>query len=920
VSANIRGFHTNVGELTHAFVLKNKADIIFVCETFLDDKVSGNYAKIPGYSPWIRKDRNTSGGGIALCHRNTVPIQVIDYPVQENLELILWKIIDGKGKSTLCCGCYRPPSQGTIITEFLINHLDNMLSYSQCENLIIVGDLNQHTIQANFDSMLALYDLTNHVNFATHSSGSSLDPVVTNFPEDTVRCSPLGFVGTSDHIAVLTTIAFTHLHEENYSRTLWKWEYADWRQIRKVVTHISWKDILKGDVNQQVEQFTSTLHDIQEQWVPHAVHISRPSDQPWFGPRCRMASDEKYKAWINFKRNPTDYNKALHRQAAAHMVATQKWAIRQWEKDTKNKLKTGQVGSKQWWTLVKEKQGETREGTIPPITTQDGTMALTSQQKAEVLAQHFAQKMTVVEPDKPAPMQPVMTQEKLTKMKTTKAEVERILKDLNESKAVGPDEISPRLLKRCSKELSNPVALLFNNCIQQGKWPSKWKLSHVVPIHKKGNKSEVKNYRPVALLSAVNKILEKIIGERLTEHLNKHNLMCSRQFGFKKKHSAADLHLLSSSAWSSALDRGQSTAVVALDIEGAFDRVWHGALVEKLRGVGVDGALLSLLTDYLTNRHLSVVLNGNKSSQYAIRAGVPQGSVLGPLLWNIFINDLLHLVPVAQAFADDITLSVTYNTQDEAVTATRLNNILQKVLTWGNRWQVKFAPNKTHLMVITRTLPTIKLYFDGKALQPQDEIEILGVSYDKKLTFKTHIENIVRKASRKIASLRRISWLLDAKGREVLYKAQIRSVMEYAPLTWGGAAKKHLDLLDRVQARASSIISGEDPRISSNLQNLQHRRDVAGLTVMFKIQTEQVPHLQPLRQPVRRMTRTTRTVERVPEALEEPHCRTWHYQRQFIPKYTRMWNTAILSCVSGLAVHSIQSFKTLVNAILSSMS
>ena len=153
-------------------------------------------------------------------------------------------------------------------------------------------------------------------------------------------------------------------------------------------------------------------------------------------------------------------------------------------------------------------------------------------------------------------------------------------------------------------------------------------------------------------------------------------------------------------------------------------------------------------------------------------------------------------------------------------------------------------------MGITRTLPNIKLLFDGKALQPQDEIEILGVSYDKKLTFKTHIENIVRKASRKITSLRRISWLLDAKGR-VLYKAQIRSVMEYAPLTWGGAAKKHLDLPDKVQARAISIISGEDPRIPGNLQSLQHRRDVAGLTVMFRIQTEQVPHLQPLRQPVR---------------------------------------------------------------------
>ncbi|XP_042890078.1 uncharacterized protein LOC122265006 [Penaeus japonicus] len=208
-------------------------------------------------------------------------------------------------------------------------------------------------------------------------------------------------------------------------------------------------------------------------------------------------------------------------------------------------------------------------------------------------------------------------------------------------------------------------------------------------------------------------------------------------------------------------------------------------------------------------------------------------------------------------------------------------------------------------MVITRTpQPTIKLYFDGKLPRPEDEVEILCVTYDKKLTFKAHTENIVRKASRKLASLRRISWLLDVRGREVLYKSQIRYVMEYAPLTWGGAAKKHLDLLDRIQSRAIKIINGEDPGNLNNLQNLQHRRDVAGLTVMFRIQEEQEPHLQALRQPVCRITRTTRTVERVPDALEQPRCRIWHYQRQYIPKYTRMWN-AVLSYMPRHIVHSV---------------
>ena len=292
----------------------------------------------------------------------------------------------------------------------------------------------------------------------------------------------------------------------------------------------------------------------------------------------------------------------------------------------------------------------------------------------------------------------------------------------------------------------------------------------------------MKKYRPVSLLSVLSKVVETILASRITEHLEKHHLLCTRQFGFRQERSAADLHLLLSSELSAALDQGKSSAVVALDIEGAFDRVWHEALVTKLRATGIGGALLPLLRDYLRDRHLRVTVGGRESEVQPIRAGVPQGSCLGPLLWNIYINDLLHLIPRTKAYADDVTLTQSYEPEEATAITAQLNNNLSRIVAWGNMWQVKFASHKTQLLVVSRSCRPLQLSFSGDTLAPRDEMEVLGVTYDRKLTFSSHIEQLARQASGKLASLRRMSWLLDGRGLELLYKAQVRSSLECACL------------------------------------------------------------------------------------------------------------------------------------------
>ena len=198
--------------------------------------------------------------------------------------------------------------------------------------------------------------------------------------------------------------------------------------------------------------------------------------------------------------------------------------------------------------------------------------------------------------------------------------------------------------------------------------------------------------------------------------------------------------------------------------------------------------------------------------------------------------------------------------------------------------------------------------FESNLIENSNEIDKLGVTYDKSLSYQTHIRQVTKKAAGKVSCLRRITWLVGSDALELLYNAQIRSTMEFAPLTWGGAAQTHLELLNKVQRRVERMVHGEEPE--SNFTSLQHRRDVAGLTTMYKIHEMDAEHLRPLRQPLRPVPRITRatSADSGRRCLQEMRCNTLHQQLQFIPKYTKLWNEFVVT-VGANVFRNLQSFK-----------
>ena len=267
--------------------------------------------------------------------------------------------------------------------------------------------------------------------------------------------------------------------------------------------------------------------------------------------------------------------------------------------------------------------------------------------------------------------------------------VRKVVMNLDLSKASGPESIPVVVLKNCEPELSYILAELFNKCTKESCFPDCWKVSSVVPVFKNvGERSTAKNYRPVSLLSVVSKVFEKLVNNRIVDHLEKCGPFSDFQYGFRSSRSTADLLTVVSDRIARAFNRSGATRAVALDISKAFDMVWHAGLLHKLKSYGISGQIFSLISSFLSNRQLQVVVDGKSSQEYPGNAGVPQGSILGPTLFLLYINGLRDDVICDIAiYADDTTL---YSRCDRASDlwqqlelASELESDLRDMVDWG---------------------------------------------------------------------------------------------------------------------------------------------------------------------------------------------------------------------------------------------
>ena len=479
-------------------------------------------------------------------------------------------------------------------------------------------------------------------------------------------------------------------------------------------------------------------------------------------------------------------------------------------------------------------------------------------------------------------------------------------------------------MKELSHELSSPLCSLFNKSLSLGKFPSPYKNANVTPSHKKGDLSLVSNYRPISLLNSAAKLFEKLVFKYLYNHLQDNNIISSLQSGFIPGDSTVNQLAYLYHMFTEALDVGKEVWTVFCDISKAFDRVWHEGLIYKLKAAGVSGDVLRWFQSYLSGRRQRVVLPGSFSEWVYIKAGVTQGSILGPLLFLLYINDIVkNIGSNIRLFADDTSLFIIVD--NPATAAICLNSDFEKLSRWAAIWLVTFNPSKNKSLLISRKINKPihpPLYMQNVQIQEVSSHKHLGLYFSNDCSWHQHIDYIKQKAWFRIHIMRKLKFKLDRKSLETIYLTFIRPLLEYGDVIWDNCTQYEKNELDKIQNEAARITTGTTKLVSlDNLykevgwQTLHRRRQDHKITLFYKMFNQLTPVYLSSLIP-QQVNAISHHNLRNSNDIHTIRSNTSLYHNSFLPSTLRQWNSLPLEVRQ---LNTLSSFKTFLKKDLQSV-
>ena len=520
--------------------------------------------------------------------------------------------------------------------------------------------------------------------------------------------------------------------------------------------------------------------------------------------------------------------------------------------------------------------------------------------------------------DRTLPCQDYITNAVITDVAVDDIEQKNIgmIQHLNVNKAHGHDGISIRMLKICCGSISKPLSKIVKKCLSDGYFPQSWKKANVIPIHKKNSKQDIKNYRPISLLPICGKIMEKAIFNDLYYHLFSNNLISERQSGFRKNDSTIKQLISIVHDIHSVLDYNppKNIQAVFLDISKAFYKVWHDGLLHKLKRNGVNGNMLKIIESFISDRMQRVTINGSNSDWIAVEAGVPQGSVLGPLLFLVYINDLSDIVDSEmRIFADDTFIFQIIPSNSQSASNT-IHRDLCKITEWANQWKMSFNPDlsKQAVEVIFSKNNTEceidHLVFNNIPVKRVQETKHLGVILDKKLNFISHVTEKIGIAKKGIGIMKQLYPYVPRRALEVVYKLYVRPHLDYGDVLYHIPDNENptfdstnytvhplMARVESVQYEAACVISGawkgsSREKLYNELgwESLYHRRNFRRLCIFYEILKNDFPKY------LSRITTTCQPKNSVrlmeQQTIRNWPCRTIKFSSSFFPSAIRHWN------------------------------
>lgn len=837
-----------------ARITEKPPDIIAITEVYPKNvtyEVQQPELNIPGYSSFFN---TIDGRGVAIYTAEWLSATITDFGIPFSDSI--WVKVKLKGNDMLLLGCiYRSPNSIRDNTEKL-NILLKRAITTKCSHFIVLGDFNYPEINwdtftcnkdlshpvSQFLETLRECDLKQQVNEPTHyrpeTSPNILDLILTNEEDMVSSIRYLPPLGKSHHL-VLSFQANLYTVQNGTTKKFPLYNKANYPAMRDELNRMDWENELK---NKNAQEMWDTIYSKLSEVMTHHIPIRSNRSQknrklPWFTEHVQTKLKAKKAAFQNYKRYKTNDSYKIYARARNQAKEAVKQAVKAHERRIASDSKTN---PKVFFSYARSKLN-VRQG-VHNLLDDKGNTISDDGAKANVLNNYFSTVFTVEESTSLPDMDIRLFSSQMTEVNFTQEDVRKKLNELNQSKSAGPDGIHPRILKELSKELCLPLFLCFRASLLQGIVPEQWKTARVTALHKKGSKSDPRNYRPISLTSVVAKVLEKFVRDAIYMHLVDNNLLSKNQHGFTSGRSTNTNLLSAVDEWTREKDKGTTMHVIYLDFSKAFDSVPHERLLLKLTKYGLAGNLLQWLRAFLTGRNQCVSVNGSLSSQIVVKSGIPQGSVLGPILFNIFVNDLPDVVSsTLLLFADDGKL---YRAIKSVEDCQKLQTDLTRLEHWADTWQLHFNPEKCKVLKIGQTQSNYHYRMSQSSncivLDDSDAEKDLGVWVDSKLRFDLHAEKAASKASSLVGMIRRSYSYLDTYSMSLLFKSLCRPILEYGNIIWYPQYIKDAELIENVQRRASKLIPGlRNKSYSERLKELRlpslvYRRERGDVIEVYK--------------------------------------------------------------------------------------
>ena len=841
--SNVQSLCSKISEL-QLVVNQINPDIVLLTETWLNQTINNAAISIDGYDivPDLRCDRGETaggvGGGLLVYVKREIRLVPLD-ATSRFYQHCRFQILTGGEKLNFIL-IYRPPSTGTDNTELLYDLVESV-----GRNTFIIGDFNMPGINWVTDTASGRggrrllqaatgAGLAQLVEGPTHTKGNLLDLILTDMPHVVLNVKDEGRLGNSDHIMISAELD-VDVGRDIMTGEKYNWSRADFDGIRDGLLKINWREKMVGlDTESCWELFRTQIEKVTDEFVPKSK--PRRSDRPkWLTRDIIAMLRQKKKAWRKYKNDMSLRNKEEYEEQAKKVKKTVRRAKTGMEKklahskDDNGRKFRNYIKSR---TRMKPKVG--------PLTTDYGEVRSDPLEMADELNKYFGSVFTHEDVSN-VPVKQMETEVVMPNVSITEKKIcEKIFK-LRKDAAPGPDNITPLFLKETVHVVKIPLKIIFEKSLKEQKCPADWKMAHVVPIYKKGPKGKPSNYRPVSLTSIPCKILEQIIKDELSEHLARNRLINDSQHGFTKGKSCATNLIQFFDKVSESMDEGVPIDIFHLDFSKAFDKVPHERLLEKVRAKGVGVELLGWLRDWLTGRKQKVLCEGHLSTECSVKSGVPQGTVLGPPLFNIFIDDIdeaASLINLLLKFADDTKgMQAIKTDQDKDL----LQETLDKLYEWSQTWGMEFNVDKCKIMHVGRNNPEHRYSMGGVELTVVEEEKDVGVLIHKSLKPGRQCKKAADTATGVLHQILNNFHFRDRHIFMKLYKQYVRPHLEFATPAWNPWLKKDIEILENVQIKAVNMVSGlkgnlyEDKCKELELDTLAKRRENQDLMQTFKI-------------------------------------------------------------------------------------